>query len=272
MYSQYNFDNSLVIDSISDSNKFGQTNTFQLDWAMAGIKRKALLSRIPIINKILPKRYYSYVGKNLPVNGMLAHGGGPIHPGWTIDDQAVCQNPLYLDPKDPHFIAKTSGGLKMDDQGNFSSAYPDKIVGNFTSVNRFLTNISDDFIAATIDRKVLPDKTTRDKIESYLISVRECDKLDRKIILEQTATFAFRSAQNPKEWYEPVTDTIRGVMFFEWGIQGQFFTGAILGGTGKYAGATGEFHRQRLLAPNFAGGETFRIYFPGLPLPDYFPR
>ena len=49
-------------------------------------------------------------------------------------------------------------------------------------------------------------------------------------------------------------------------------TGAILGGTGKYAGATGEFHRERLLAPNFAAAETFRITFPGLVLPDYYPQ
>jgi len=104
-----------------------------------------------------------------------------------------------------------------------------------------------------------------------LNSVVECDKLDRKIILEQTATFAFRSSKNPKEWHEPITDSIHGVMLFEWGVQGQVFNGIILGGTGKYAGASGEFTRERLLAPNFAGAETFRITFPGLPRPDYWP-
>ncbi len=92
--------------------------------------------------------------------------------------------------------------------------------------------------------------------------------------MEQTATFAFRSKDCPdnNDWREPVTDTIIGKMFFEWGVKGQKFTGAILGGTGKYAGATGEFHRERLLAPNFAGAETFRITFPGLPNPDFYPE
>ncbi|MEO1437952.1 MAG: hypothetical protein AAFV80_20590, partial [Bacteroidota bacterium] len=83
---------------------------------------------------------------------------------------------------------------------------------------------------------------------------------------------AFRDAKNPKEWYEPTTDTIHGVMFFEWGVKGQKFKGAITGGTGKYAGASGEFYRERLLAPNFAGAETFRITFPDLEKPDYWPE
>ena len=37
----------------------------------------------------------------------------------------------------------------------------------------------------------------------------------------------------------------------EWGVKGQRFPGIILGGTGKYAGASGVFYRERLLAPNF---------------------
>jgi len=52
-------------------------------------------------------------------------------------------------------------------------------------------------------------------------------------------------------------------MFFEWGIQGQKFTGAILGGTGKYAGASGEFRRERLLAisSQFCWCGDFSDYF-----------
>ncbi len=262
----------LVVDTISDANKFGQTWNHSLHWALSGIKRRYVLARLPLISSLIPRSSLSYVGKNIPVNGLLAHGGGPMHVGGTIEEDKCCQNPLDLNPNDPDFIEKTSGGLRMLGDKDFTSAYPDKIIGNFTSVNRMLTNISQDFIAASIDRLVLPDKNHKQRIKSYLIAARECDKLHGKVILEQTATFAFRSAKNPKEWYEPITDSIRCIMFFEWGIKGQKFTGAILGGTGKYAGATGEFYRERLLAPNFAGAETFRITFPGLPKPDYWPE
>ena len=261
----------LVIDTISDANKFGQTNNWKLQMAFSGIKRKAILARLPIISTLIPRSRLSYVGKKLPVNGLFAHGGGPIHPGGTIEDDKCCINPLELDVDDPDFIAKTSGGLNMISDGEFEPAYPDKIIGNFTAANRFLTNVSSDFIAATLDRKVIPQKNNRERVEAYLHSVRECDKLDRKIILEQTATFAFRSSKNPKEWHEPITDSIHGIMFFEWGVKGQKFKGIILGGTGKYVNASGEFERERLLAPNFAGAETFRITFPGLPRPDYWP-
>ncbi len=261
----------LVVDTISDANKFGQTWNHSLNWALASIRTKAVLSRIPFISSLIPRNSLSYVGTNLPVNGLLAHGGGPMHVGGSIEDEKCCQNPLELDPKDPDFTTKTSGGLRMIQDGKFESLYPDKIIGNFTSVNRFLTNVSSDFVAATMDRLVIKPQNHKQRIEAYLTAVRECDKLDRKIILEQTATFAFRSSKNPKEWYEPITDSIHGVMFFEWGVKGQKFAGTILGGTGKYAGASGEFYRERLLAPNFAGAETFRITFPGLPKPDYWP-
>lgn len=82
-------------------------------WAMSGIKRKAILARLPIISWLIPRSSLSYVGKDLPVNGLMAHGGGPIHPGGTIDDAYCSQHPLELDPDDPDFIAKTSGGLHM---------------------------------------------------------------------------------------------------------------------------------------------------------------
>ncbi|MCI4647251.1 hypothetical protein [Phaeodactylibacter sp.] len=262
----------LVVDTISDANKFGQTWNHSLGWALSGIRTRAILARIPLVSSLIPRSLLSYVGKDLQVNGLLVHGGGPMHVGGTIEDEKYCHNPLDLDPNDPYFIEKTSGGLKRLGHRDFTSLYPDKIIGNFTSVNRMLTNISQDFIAATMDRLVLPDHNHKQSIESYLTAVQECNKLEGKVILEQTATFAFRSAKNPKEWYEPTTDTIHGVMFFEWGVKGQKFKGAITGGTGKYAGATGEFYRERLLAPNFAGAETFRITFPDLEKPDYWPK
>jgi len=264
----------LVVETISDGNKMAQTQTRELRWAMSGIKRRYILARLPLISSLIPRSKLSYIGSNLPVNGMIIHGGGPMHSVGTIDESKCCINPLTLDPDDPDFIAKTSGGLKYLEDGTFVPAHPERIIGNFTAVNRFLTNVSKDFIASSLDRSIKPQKTTREKIEAYLMSVRECDKLDRKIILEQRATFAFRSrdCKDHNDWREPVTDTIHGIMFFEWGIQGQKFTGAILGGTGKYAGASGEFHRERLLAPNFAAAETFRITFPGLELPDFYPQ
>jgi hypothetical protein len=264
----------LIVETISDGTKMAQNQTRELRWAMSGIKRRAILARLPVVSSLIPRSMLSYIGSNLPVNGMLLHGGGPMHVAGTIDESKCCVDPLTLDPDDPDFIAKTSGGLRYIDDHTFVPAYPDRIIGNFTSVNRFITNVSKDFIAASLDRKIIPDKTTRDRIESYLVSVRECQKLEGKIILEQTATFAFRSRECPdhNDWREPATDTIHGIMFFEWGIKGQKFNGTILGGTGKYAGASGEFHRERLLAPNFAGAETFRITFPGLPKPDFWPE
>ncbi len=261
----------LVVDTISDANKFGQTWNHSFNWALSGVRRKAVLARIPLISSLIPRSYLSFVGKNLPVNGLLLHGGGPMHVGGTIEKEKCCQNPLELDPNDPDFIAKTSGGLQRIDDQKFEPLYPNKIIGNFASVNRVLTNISSDFIAASLDRLIFPERNHKQSVEAYLRAAKECDKLDGKIILEQTATFAFRSANNPTAWHEPITDSIHGIMFFEWGVQGQKFKGAITGGTGNYAGASGEFYRERLLAPNFAGAETFRITFPDLPRPDYWP-
>ena len=60
-------------------------------------------------------------------------------------------------------------------------------------------------------------------------------------------------------------------MLFVWGIKGQVFNGTVIGGTGKFSGISGEFTRERLLAPNFSGAETFRISFPTSLKPDYYP-
>ena len=183
----------LVVETISDGAKMAQNQTRELRWALSGLKRRYILARLPFISSLIPKSMLSYVGSNLPVNGMLLHGGGPMHSVGTIDESKCCINPLTLDPNDPHFIAKTSGGLKYKDDGTFIPAHPERVIGNFTAINRFLTNVSKDFIGASLDQAIISQKTTRDKIEAYLSSVRECDKLDRKIILEQRVTFAFRS-------------------------------------------------------------------------------
>ena len=108
----------------------------------------------------------SYVGSNLPVNGMVFHGGGPMHSVGTIDESKYCINPLTLAQDDPDFIAKTSGGLKYMPDGTFVPAHPKRIIGNFTAHNRFLTNVSKDFIGAGIDRAIIPQKNIREKIES----------------------------------------------------------------------------------------------------------
>ena len=108
-------------------------------------------------------------------------------------------------------------------------------------------------------------------IQGALGSYKECEKLTDKIILEQTATFSFRS-KNCGDVNEPAKDTITGMMLFVWGVKGQVFNGTVLGGTGKFSGISGEFIRERLLAPNFSGAETFRITFPTKLKPDYFPN
>jgi len=161
----------LIIESISDGNKMAQGQTRALRAALSGIKRRGILARLPLISSLIPRSTLSYVGDNLPVNGMLAHGGGPIHPVGTFDEAKCCVNPLTLDPDDPDFIAKTSGGLKYMGDDTFVPAHPEKVIGNFTALNRFLTNVSKDFIAASIDRKVIPQKNDRERIEAYLHSV-----------------------------------------------------------------------------------------------------
>ncbi|MEO1434418.1 MAG: hypothetical protein AAFV80_02715, partial [Bacteroidota bacterium] len=173
----------LVVDTISDANKFGQTWNHSFAWALAGVKRKAVLARLPIISSFIPRSYLSFVGKGLPVNGLMLHGGGPMHVGGAIDADQYCQHPLELDPDDPKFVEKTSGGLKMTSPGKFEPMFPDKVIGNFTSVNRMLTNISSDFIAASLDRLIFPEKNYKQRIEAFLTATRECEKLDGKVIL-----------------------------------------------------------------------------------------
>mgnify|MGYP000964616749 CR=1 FL=1 len=80
---------------------------------------------------------------------------------------------------------------------------------------------------------MIPTNSKEQIIDAYIKSAKECEKLDNKIILEQTATFAFRS-KNCGDVNEPAKDTITGTMLFVWGIKGQVFSGTVLGGTGIF--------------------------------------
>ena len=95
----------LIVETISDGTKMAQNQTRELRWAMSGIKRRVILARLPLISSFIPRSMLSYVGDNLPVNGMMLHGGGPMHSAGTIDESKCCINLLTLDPDS---IVKTS--------------------------------------------------------------------------------------------------------------------------------------------------------------------
>ena len=65
-----------------------------------------------------------------------------------------------------------------------------RVIGNFTSMNRF-TDISSEFIASSINENLIPTSSKDQIIQAYIKSAEECEKLNDKIILEQTATFLF---------------------------------------------------------------------------------
>ena len=262
---------NLIIESVSNGPLFGQTFNVEMIQSLPALKRKYLLSRIPLIPYSIKSKLFSLTKKEVNSNGLILHGGGPIYSNATIKNSECC-NPLDLDPNDPKFIEKTSGGLKLvnDDPMVQTAKYPDRVIGNFTAMNRFFTDISSEFVASSINRKLIPTNSKKQIINAYIKSAEECKKLDNKIILEQTATFAFRS-KNQGDVNEPANDTITGIMLFVWGIKGQIFNGTILGGTGIFNGISGEFKRERLLAPNFSGAETFRITFPTIKRPEYYP-
>jgi len=264
--------NNLTIESVSNGPLFGQTFNIEMLNSLPSIKRKFILSRIPFIPYSLKSKLFSLSKKEINSNGLILHGGGPIYSNGTIKKNE-CHNPLELDPKDPNFIEKTSGGLKLVDNDPMvqTAKYPDRVIGNFTAMNRFFTDISSEFIASSINRKLIPTSSKDQIIQAYIKSAEECEKLTDKIILEQTATFSFRS-KNCADVNEPAKDTITGIMLFVWGIKGQVFNGTVIGGTGKFSGISGEFTRERLLAPNFSGAETFRITFPTNLKPVYYPQ
>ena len=264
--------NNLTIESVSNGPLFGQTFNLEMVNSLPSIKRKFFLSRIPFIPYSLKSKLFSLSKKEINSNGLILHGGGPIYSNGTVKENE-CHNPLELDPKDPNFIEKTCGGLKLVDNDPMvqTAKYPERVIGNFTAMNRFFTDISSEFIASSINRKLIPSSSKDQIIQAYIKSAEECEKLNNKIILEQTATFSFRS-KNCADVNEPAKDTITGIMLFVWGIKGQVFNGTIIGGTGKFNGISGEFTRERLLAPNFSGAETFRISFPTNLKPDYYPQ
>ena len=263
---------NLIIESVSNGPLFGQTFNIEMLNSLPSIKRKFILSRIPFIPYSLKSKLFSLSKNEINSNGLILHGGGPIYSNGTISENE-CRNPLELDPKDPNFTEKTSGGLKIVDNDPMvqTAKYPDRVIGNFTAMNRFFTDISSEFIASSINRKLIPTSSKDQIIQAYIKSAEECEKLTDKIILEQTATFSFRS-KNCGDVNEPAKDTITGIMLFVWGIKGQVFNGTVIGGTGKFSGIRGEFTRERLLAPNFSGAETFRIIFPTNLKPDYYPE
>ena len=131
-----------------------------------------------------------------------------------------------------------------------TAKYPERVIGNFTAMNRFFTDISSEFIASSINRKLIPSSSKDQIIQAYIKSAEECEKLNDKIILEQTATFSFRS-KNCADVNEPAKDTITGIMLFVWGIKGQVFNGTIIGGTGKFNGISGEFTRRKATGSKF---------------------
>ncbi len=261
---------NLIIESVSNGPLFGQTFNVEMINSLPALKRKYILSRIPFIPYSIKSKLFSLTKKEVNSNGLILHGGGPIYSQGTINENECC-NPLELNPKDPNFIEKTSGGLKGEDPLKQTAKYPERVIGNFIAMNRFITDISSEFIASSINRKLIPTSSKEQLIDAYLKSAKECKKLENRIILEQTATFSFRS-KNREDVNEPTNDTIRGIMLFVWGIKGEIFNGTILGGTGKYKGISGEFTRERLLAPNFSGAETFRITFPNTEKPNYYPQ
>ena len=263
---------NLIIESVSNGPLFGQTFNVEMINSLPALKRKYILSRIPFIPYSIKSKLFSLTKKEVNSNGLILHGGGPIYSNGTIKDSECC-NPLDLDPKDPQFFEKTSGGLKLekDDPMIQVAKYPKRVIGNFIAMNRFITDISSEFIAIYINRKLIPTNSKEQIIDAYIKSAKECIKLDNKIILEQTATFAFRS-KNHGDVNEPAKDTITGIMLFVWGIKGQVFDGTVLGGTGVFSGISGKFTRERLLAPNFSGAETFRITFPSTKKPNYYPQ
>jgi len=49
----------LVVDTISDSHKFGQTWGYSFNLTLSGVRRTAVRARIPLISSLVPKSYLS---------------------------------------------------------------------------------------------------------------------------------------------------------------------------------------------------------------------
>ena len=174
---------NLIIESVSNGPLFGQTFNIEMINSLPALKRKYILSRIPFIPYSIKSKLFSLTKKEVNSNGLILHGGGPIYSNGTIKDSECC-NPLDLDPKDPQFFEKTSGGLKLekDDPMVQIAKYPKRVIGNFTAMNRFITDISSEFIASSINRKLIPANSKEQIIDAYIKSAKECKKLDNKMI------------------------------------------------------------------------------------------
>ncbi len=148
---------NLIIESVSNGPLFGQTFNVEMLNSLSLIKIKFLLSRIPLIPYSLKNQLFSLSKKEVNSNGLILHGGGPIYSNGTISENECC-NPLELDPKDPNFIEKTLEAWKLVDNDPMeqTAKYPEKVIGNFTAMNRFFTDISSEFIASSINRKLIP--------------------------------------------------------------------------------------------------------------------
>ena len=120
---------NLIIESVSNGPLFGQTFNVEMLNSLPSIKRKFILSRIPFIPYSLKTKLFSLSKKEINSNGLILHGGGPIYSNGTISKNE-CRNPLKLNPKDPNFIEKTSGGLKLvnNDPMEQTAKYPKKVI------------------------------------------------------------------------------------------------------------------------------------------------
>ena len=103
---------NLIIESVSNGPLFGQTFNIEMIQSLPALKRKYLLSRIPLIPYSIKSKLFSLTKKEVNSNGLILHGGGPIYSNATIKNSECC-NPLDLDPNDPKFIEKNVRRIKI---------------------------------------------------------------------------------------------------------------------------------------------------------------
>ena len=132
---------NLIIESVSNGPLFGQTFNVEMLNSLPSIKRKFILSRVPFIPYSVKSKLFSLSKKEINSNGLILHGGGPIYSNGTISENECC-NPLELNPKDPNFIEKTSGGLKLVDNDPIeqTAKYQEKVIENFLKSKELKSN------------------------------------------------------------------------------------------------------------------------------------
>ena len=101
-----------------------------------------IIFRIPFIPYSLKSKLFSLSKKEINSNGLILHGGGPIYSNGTIKENE-CHNPLELDPKDPNFIEKTCGGLKLVDNDPMiqTAKYPEKAEELTLKLNNWIKDL-----------------------------------------------------------------------------------------------------------------------------------